>query len=233
MDGGSDGLGVAVRGDAGVATTLADADAVGVVTEADAAFVVVAGDAALAALATDPPPVPVLPVTASGGRHAVARENLPAAVAALAAGDRRAASHPLLEVLVNGTAVDRAALDVTLMTREAARISEYAIRSDAGPVADFRADGVVAATPLGSEGYAHDSGGPVLDAGSGLAVVPVAPFATHCDTWVLRPDVRLSVERDESTVLLYADDREVRPLSRGDTVTVTVTGDLTVASVPE
>jgi NAD+ kinase len=101
----------------------------------------------------------------------------------------------------------RAAFDTTLITSEPARISEYGVSVD-GRRDTFRADGVVVASPLGSYGYARAAGGPQLDFGTGLAVVPIAPFATIADTWVLEPPLSVSVERDDS-VTVFADTTEL------------------------
>jgi NAD+ kinase len=100
-----------------------------------------------------------------------------------------------------------AAFDTTLITSEPARISEYGVSVD-GRRDTFRADGVVVASPLGSCGYARAAGGPTLDFGTGLAVVPIAPFATIADTWVLEPPLSVSVERDDS-VTVFADTTEL------------------------
>lgn len=97
-----------------------------------------------------------------------------------------------------------AVFDTTLITSEPARISEYGLSVAGRPHASFRADGVVVATPLGSSGYGRAAGGPQLMAGTGVAVVPIAPFATIADTWVVEPPLSVSVERDNS-VTVYAD----------------------------
>jgi NAD+ kinase len=73
-------------------------------------------------------------------------------------------------------------------------------------VASVRADGVVVATPVGSDGYAAAAGGPVLDAGTGVAVVPIAPFSTAATTHVADPGdgLAVSVER-RGEVAVYLD----------------------------
>ena len=106
-----------------------------------------------------------------------------------------------------GNDATTAAFDVTLITSEPARISEYTVSVGGRPRATFRADGVVVATPLGSSGYARAAGGPQLAFGTGLAVVPIAPFATIADAWVLRPPLSIRVERDDAVDVFADTDR--------------------------
>jgi NAD+ kinase len=96
--------------------------------------------------------------------------------------------------------------DCTVLTTQPARISEYAVATDGTPLTEFRADGVVVATPIGSAGYAGAAGGPRLVTDSGVAVVPIAPFATQAGNWVVEPPLSLTVER-ETEVTVFADDR--------------------------
>lgn len=197
---------VALRGDDGDVGEAAEAAGVTVVDDDDDVDVAVAvGSEALSALADDPPDVPVLPVDAELGRYSLPPARVGAAVEALVAGDVGTFDQPTLRVAVEGTPVGHALADVTLMTADPARISEYALDAEGAPVDSFRADGVVAATPLGSEGYAHAAGGAVLGPGTGVGVVPVSPFAISSDVWVFRPPLSLSVERDEGDVSLALD----------------------------
>lgn len=201
-----------------------DPDVDALVTVGESAFLEVAGRS---------PSVPIVPIGAWAGPFGVSgtESALATAFAALAAGEGRPVDHPVVAARLDGEPVARAVTDVTLMTSDPARISEYALYAGGDPVASFRADGVVTATPLGSYGYARAVGGPVLGAGTGVAVVPVAPFATRTDSWVFSLDVAVSVERDDSEVSLYADDRAVRPLSPGDRVTVTTADHVTLFGV--
>ncbi len=121
---------------------------------------------------------------------------------------RLPAEPPTVEVrplsVTAGGNTSTAVFDTTLVTSEPARISEYALTVDDRTHAEFRADGVVVATPLGSSGYGRTTGGPLLEPGTGVAVVPIAPFATHTDTWVLEPPLSIRVQRDDS-VTVFAD----------------------------
>jgi NAD+ kinase len=194
----------------------------GTVTDETAADAVVAvGDSGLRSVATDPPGVPVLPVTDRGGRHLIARESLRAALTAVVAGDARIEPHPVFGVRRDGTGVGRALREVTLMTAAPGGISEYAIRTGRVGVAAVRADGVVVATPLGSDRYAGAAGGTVLVSGDGASVVPVAPFSTDAENWVLDAErgVGLSVER-EGDVALFLDGTRCDVVGKGTTLTV-------------
>jgi NAD+ kinase len=192
----------------------ADAAAVGLagVTLVDEAergsvdLVAAVGADAIRSLATDPPDAPVLPVSAEGGRHLVARESLETALARVAAGDGVKRRHPVVGVVRDGDRLARAVRDVALVTAAPASISEYALVADERRLASVRADGVVVATPLGSDGYAAAAGGPVLGVGAGVSVVPISPFSTTPEVHVVDLDrgLALSVER-EGEVALFAD----------------------------
>ncbi|KTG09792.1 hypothetical protein AUR64_09160 [Haloprofundus marisrubri] len=171
---------------------------------AEATFVVAVGERAVADAVREHPQCPILPVGV-GGRHSVPLSGLDDAFATLAEGSRRTADHPLFGVSVGGDHVADAVFDATLVTNEPARISEYAVKSGGDSLDAFRADGVVVATPLGSSGYARAAGGPIVTPGAGVAVVPISPFSTRWDTWVVADDVTLSVERDEGAVSLVVD----------------------------
>ncbi len=183
-------------------------------------LVVAVGREALLAVANERPTAPVLPVETGRGVESVGAMAVPPALDAVLDGDPRAHRHPLLSVAVDGESVGTAFGDVTLVTGEPARISEFAIDHDKR-VATVRADGVVIATPAGSAAYATDAGGPVLAPGiDAVSVVPIAPFHTLDRRWVLDPE-RLSVAvlRDEERVSLRCDGRERATLSSPDRVT--------------
>ncbi|MFC7177282.1 ATP-NAD kinase [Halosegnis marinus] len=208
------------------------AGAVADVLAAGPEAVVAGGESALLAVAAAAPDVPVLPVDAGPGVRSVARSDAPGAIAALVAGEYDTASLPLL-VARSPLGETRALCDLMLVTGEPARISEYTVRSGTETVASFRADGVVVATPAGSHGYARRADGPVLAPELGaVVVVPVAPFATSEDSWVLPTEgLRLDVERDETPVELLADDRTAGSVVPGESVRVATEGSLDVAVV--
>ena len=225
-----DGLVDAIE-DAGGQVRTGTAEAV----VADAPDVVVAvGEPATLAVARQHPSMPVVPVDAGRGLRSVPGDAAVEAAASIVAGEWTTESHPLVAVELDGERVDRALLDVTLVTSEAARISEFGVTARATRVGQFRADGVVVATPAGTPGYARQVGTPIVAAETGvLAVAPIAPFATNPDHWLVGDErIALTVERDEADVTLFADDRSVAPVSPGETVALTTDRSVTVAVLP-
>lgn len=212
---------VAVRGaDGGV---LADTD-LEAVELADADAVLAVGEEALTGAALSESSVPLLSVGVDGVLHGITRPQLADAANALADADYDIVTHPLLTVEVNGEQQGRAALDVTLMTTEPARISEYSLTADGERLTDVRADGVVVAGSFGSAGYNSAAGGPLVAPGGGLSVVPVAPFTTRANNWVVPGPLELAVERDEGTVSLYADRADLGPVTPHNSVRVGTDG---------
>nr|WP_303645239.1 ATP-NAD kinase [Salinirubrum litoreum] len=191
--------------------------------------VVALGERALLAVGRVGVDAPVLPVGGESLPNSPTLDDLDTVVETVLAADPDVVDHPILSIGDDsGTERARAVLDVTLVTDEPARISEYAVRAGDREIDRFRADGVVVATPLGSGGYASAVGGPRLGPGTGLAVVPVSPFETQRDYWVVADPVALSVERDDSAVSLVADDTVVGAVGPEERLTVRPTGTLAV-----
>lgn len=197
-------------------------------------FVVAAGEDAIVDLARSPPNVPVLAVGDDPGLRTVPFDRLDPAIERILGGDPPTVRHPVVEAAGSVEPV-RAVFDVALAAAEPARISEFAVHSGGDRVARFRADGVAASTPAGSAGYNRSAGGPVVASGTGVAsVVPIAPFATSVDHWVLPlASVRLSVERDETPVELLVDGRRETTVDAGGPVTLSRVGALETYHLPE
>lgn len=205
----------------------------------EAALVVAGGEAALVDVARRGVDAPVLPVGGGDGVGSVAGDDAEAAVRRVLDGEYETTRHPVVTVegAAGGATIASAAalFDVALVAAEPARISEFAVRAGGERVARFRADGVVASTPAGSVGYNRAAGGPVVAPETDVvAVVPIAPFATHADRWVLPlDDVTLSVERDETPVELLVDGRTEATVAAADPVTLSRGADLRTVIVPE
>jgi NAD+ kinase len=197
----------------------------GIGAAADADFVMALGNDALTDLATADVSTPVFP--------AFAGERSQEDIARVFDGEYTVMERPVVAVETADESV-HALFDVTLSTAAAATISEFSLDSPAhdSPIARFRADGVAVTTPAGSRGYAHAAGGPVVVPGSDvLTVVPISPFATDPDHWVLPlSELSLAVERDDADVELLVDGRVVRTVEPGSAVGLARAGTLPVAS---
>jgi len=117
----------------------------------------------------------------------------------------RRVGHPVLAVDDGREQSARAAFDVAVVTDEPARISEFAVGFSRGWDESVRADGVVAATPLGSDGYANAADAPLVEPGGGISVAPIAPFSIRTDAWIAGDGVRLTVERESEPIGLVVD----------------------------
>lgn len=212
---------VAVRG--ADANVLAGA-ALEAVDLPHAEAVVAVGESALTGAALSGTSIPLLPVGVDGALHSITRQELPAAAESLVAGKYAIATHPVLTVAIDGEQTGRAVLDVTLMTSEAARISEYSLTHDGEELTRVRADGIVVASSLGSAGYNSAAGGPLVAPGAGLSVVPVAPFTTRANGWMVPGPLELRVERDEGAVSLYVDSADLGSVSPTDPVRIQAEG---------
>ncbi|ELY44576.1 NAD(+)/NADH kinase [Natronorubrum sulfidifaciens] len=212
------------------------------VLETDPSLMVAAGASTLSAIARADPDAPVLPVGDIVGLETVNRDVLPDALAVALAGDATIRQRSVLGVDVDdGTTRDgnntpaRALFDVTLVTDEPARISEYGVSSRGESVATFRADGVVVATPAGSRGYASAVDAPQLSSAvDAVAVTPIAPFVMQTCQWVLPEDeLTLTVERNDTPVRLVVDDRPAETVPVDTAVTIAADGALSTLSVPD
>lgn len=203
--------------------------------ETDVDVLVAPGDGALDELVRSPsvPDTPVLPVDLAPGIASVPAADLEAAIEETIDGECEQRSHVILSVTVDGQRT-RAIRDVALVTDEPARISEFAVdASDTGRITRLRADGVVVATPAGSHGYAARADGPLLAPETGLAVVPIAPFVTDADRWVI-PTGRVTCRicRNETPIAVEADGREVAIIDLDDRVEIDPNGTLQMLIVP-
>lgn len=195
---------------------------------------VASGEDAVSTLARRRPAGPILPVAAGAGLRSVPESAVTAALARYGTEDWETVALSLLSVAVAGQATT-ALLDACLVTAEPARISEFTVTAADQQVATVRADGIVAATPAGTRGYARAVGTPVVPPGPAvLAVAPIAPFQTDPDTWVLPAGgVTVTVERDATPVAVLADDREVAEVGAGEPVEFAMGPSIRTVVVPE
>ncbi|MFW6436176.1 MAG: hypothetical protein ACOCYZ_00915 [Halococcoides sp.] len=125
---------------------------------------------------------PILAVDPPGAMPGVTRDRLGEAIAALAGGRWTLARQPVI-VAAAGSRTVRAAVDLAVVADSPDHVATITVAAD-GLLDRVRADGVVVTTPAGSTRYARAVGGPVMTDGR-LGVVPMGPFETDPDHWVL------------------------------------------------
>lgn len=157
-------------------------------------------------------------------------EEMPAAVARLAAGDYRVserlrAAAEVFRPASAGRPVGRLAAlnDVVVHSGPPARVIFLEVRVDGELVSSYDADGVIVATPTGSTAYSLAAGGPILapelDA---LIVTPVCAHTLAARPMVVGPGsaVEVRMVSRERAAALTADGQASLTLRSGDAVRV-------------
>jgi NAD+ kinase len=96
-----------------------------------------------------------------------------------------------------------------------------ALRVDQEWVTDYRADGLIVATPSGSTAHSLSAGGPILVPSMlGLVVTPICPQGLSYRPLVLGPDTRLEITVTVSAGMttLVVDGQGFYPMREGDSV---------------
>lgn len=177
---------------------------------ADPRVIIAHGEDALIELIQTDISIPVLPIAAGPGIGSIPPTEIDSIITQLNTNDYDIRSNPLLQIAIDDDPVGRALFDVMLVTADPGQISEYQV-STQEPIAEFRADGVVAATPAGSYRYANAAGSPILSPRlPAVAVVPIAAFAIRVDHWVfdLASPLTFTVQRDQADITLLLDGHE-------------------------
>ena len=116
--------------------------------------------------------------------------------------------HALNDVVVNKSAI--------------ARLADFDLYIDGNFVSNYKADGLIVATPTGSTAYSLAAGGPVLmPSVEGFVITPVSPHALTHRPLVVRDSVEISivVKAAEEHAFLSVDGQVGMPLMDGDRVT--------------
>lgn len=144
----------------------------------------------------------------------------------------------------NYTIDERAMLSVTILTKDGqkkgesyalneavvangstARIIDLLLSDNGVPVSDYRADGLVIATPTGSTAYSLSAGGPIVDPKlSCFCVTPICPHSLLARPLVFPDTARLEVKNvciREKVLHLTLDGRVKYDLYYGDTAVIT------------
>ena len=139
------------------------------------------------------------------------------------AGTWRSLTAPLLSVSARGESARVALYDVSISQGVMTRLVHFRLAVDGVHAAEYRADGVVVSTPVGSTAYSLSLGGPILmpDVWA-MLVTPVAPQALANRPIVLSEHARLRlvVEGRVDELALVLDGQERIDLASGDAIDV-------------
>lgn len=127
--------------------------------------------------------------------------------------------------------------DVVVEKEESQNIVRIQVRADGEDLVEYRADGVIVATPTGSTAYSFSAGGPLIDPElDSLTVTAVAPHTLFGRPLVFSPSTRLELElAGERAARVNGDGRGYGMLEPGDTVSIGVGPDVIrlIRLVPE
>jgi len=111
--------------------------------------------------------------------------------------------------------------DVVVHQSAMARLASVDVRVNGNFVANYKADGLIVASPTGSTAYSLASGGPILAPDvAAFLITPVAPHALTNRPLVVRDTASIEIETKDSgdSVLLTVDGQQGTPVSDGDVV---------------
>jgi NAD+ kinase len=117
----------------------------------------------------------------------------------------------------------RALNDVVVSNGSLARVVAFGVLVDDLPLASYRADGLIVATPTGSTAYSLSAGGPVVEPTvQALVLSPISPHTLSNRPVVLRPEavVRIVMGEREQDAILTIDGQETTRLAGRDAVVV-------------
>ncbi|MEO6708742.1 MAG: NAD(+)/NADH kinase [Planctomycetota bacterium] len=111
--------------------------------------------------------------------------------------------------------------DVVLLRGVTQGMLTVALRVDGEWVTDYRADGLIVATPSGSTAHSLSAGGPILIPSMfGLVVTPICPQGLAHRPLVLNSDskIELGISSSGGLTTLVVDGQGYAPMRQGDTV---------------
>jgi NAD+ kinase len=183
------------------------------------------GDGTLLSVARHAPPdVPILGVNMGtlGFLTEVRVEEFPETLEHVLAGSFQTEERMTFDVAV-GDRSYRVLNDATINKSALARIVDMRVTVAGAFVSNFRADGLIVATPTGSTAYNLSAGGPIIHpAMSAIVLTPICPHMLTNRPIVLPDglDVEIRIATEHQEIFLTLDGQEGLPLTADDTVRV-------------
>jgi NAD+ kinase len=92
--------------------------------------------------------------------------------------------------------------DVVIKTCDVFRMGRFTVHADGAKVNDYRADGLILATPTGSTAYNLAAGGPLVDpAASAIALTPICAHTMSNRSVIFDGETELSVSSEDGAHL--------------------------------
>ena len=173
--------------------------------------------------------IPILPVNLGtfGYITEIGKDEWQGALTAYMANGENISRRLMLRIAVlrNGKKVWQASAlnEAVISSSGIAKVISLELSLDNTMLGNFRADGMIIATPTGSTGYSLAAGGPIIDSEmSAVIITPVCPFTLSNRPLVTSGKlVSLTVSPGQRTdLVLTADGQLDFPLEEGDKVTV-------------
>jgi len=155
----------------------------------------------------------------------IERDELENGLNKLFAGEYVIEERMMLEAVLSGGEKSTAINDVVITRANSfLKILELDVYIDDEYVDDFKADGIIIATPTGSTAYSLSAGGPIVDPSLDMMIVtPICPHKMYCRTIIVPPEKVITIKckvtsRDDAVVA--ADSAVLGKLCAEETVTV-------------
>ncbi len=157
----------------------------------------------------------------------IEREEIEEGLNKLFAGDYEIEERMMLHaVLLDGK--ETTALNDIVVTRASStlKILDLDIFIDDEYVDDFKADGIIVATPTGSTAYSLSAGGPIVDPSlNSMIVTPVCPHKMYSRTIIVPPEKTVTVKCKaaiDNEAVVAADSEILGKLSGNETVVIQI-----------
>lgn len=142
----------------------------------------------------------------------------------LISGEYSVSERMLLEVRVDdGPPVF--ALNDIVVSRGLSRLVDLHVLEDGVPMGNYRADGLILATPTGSTAYSMSAGGPIVDpALDGIILTPICPHSLYARSVIFRPEAFISVQsrriNNDDKIIVCVDGVDTATLDGHDTLRI-------------
>jgi NAD+ kinase len=130
---------------------------------------------------------------------------------------------PVMTVSVEGSGFTATGInDVVIEKVVSERIIEISVAINGRRFAEYRTDGMIIATPIGSTAYSLSAGGPVVDPEvEALVLTPIAPHSLLSRSIVVSPDAEITVTLEiDRPARVNVDGRETATVDPGESVVV-------------